>query len=98
MCLALGDFADDDGRTIFPSVAYVAWKTGYTRRQVQRHMDELRRMGLLVLVAEPGVLHPTAEYRLDVSAASLKPAFERPPSRRHGWTPQDHMAGEQEGV
>lgn len=44
--LALADHADDEGRC-FPSVGRLAWKTGYSERQIQRVQALLTRRGLI---------------------------------------------------
>ena len=40
--LALADHADDDGRRSYPSLPYVAWKTGYSVRQIRRVLVKMR--------------------------------------------------------
>ncbi len=45
--LALTDHADDDGKRVYPSVAYTAHKTGYGKRQIRRIMARLRARGLI---------------------------------------------------
>lgn len=47
LALALGDWADDGGGGIYPSMEYVAWKVGAHRRTVQRQMRTLERIGLV---------------------------------------------------
>lgn len=73
--LALADHADDDGRDVYPSLAYVAWKTGYSERQVRRVVGALRDSGVLELVQEASQ-HRANEYRIVIAAASKKPAFD----------------------
>jgi len=73
--LALADWANDDGGNVFPSVARIAWKTGYEERQVQRIMKKLRGTGVLVLVKRATVYRPN-EYRIILSKAPLKETFE----------------------
>lgn len=74
VALALADHGADDGSRIFPSLGRVAWKCGYSERQVRRVVRELEKAGIVVKVAEPcggrGV-----EYRLDVGAGLPKPPF-----------------------
>jgi hypothetical protein len=74
VALALADWANDDGTSIFPSLAHVAWKTGYSERQVRRFMREFEEAGALVLVAEARD-HRPREYRMDVSVFSKKESF-----------------------
>jgi len=73
--LALADHADHDGRKVFPSVAYTAWKTAYSHRQVQRVMRQLQNIGVLVVVRE-AVGHHATEYRIELSAAKEKPPYD----------------------
>lgn len=78
--LALADHADHDGKNIRPGVPLIAWKTGYSERQVQRIMRELVEEGLLVEVeTEKGKPHV---YSLDLSKAVPKSPYEpRKPGR-----------------
>lgn len=78
--LALADHADHDGNNIRPGVPLIAWKTGYSERQVQRIMRELIEEGLLVEVeTEKGKPHV---YSLDLSKAVPKLPYEpRKPGR-----------------
>lgn len=72
--LAMADHADDFGNNCFPSVPYVAWKTGYHERQVQRLIVKLRDLGALVFVRGATRYRPT-EYRIDVDALPAKEPF-----------------------
>ena len=54
--LALADFADDDGENVYPSVDYIAWKTGYKVRQVQNIMALLRAAGTAARPTDYGAL------------------------------------------
>ena len=49
--LVMADHADDDGARCYPSVALIAWKTGYKERQVQRAMKSLRDAGIMTPVS-----------------------------------------------
>jgi hypothetical protein len=75
---ALAGHGHDDGSSIFPSVRLVAWKADKSERQVQRILHEFERTGLLVKVAEARQ-HRAVEYRMDVSAAPAKPAYDPSP-------------------
>lgn len=72
--LALADHADDDGSQVYPSIAYVAWKTGYSERQVTRLVGELQRLGILILVKKAYRGRPN-EYRIDLTNAPMKKKF-----------------------
>lgn len=52
LALRLADYADDEGRGIWPTVATLAEQTEMDRRTVQRHMADFVKEGLLVVVAE----------------------------------------------
>lgn len=69
--LALADHANDLGKRIFPSVKRVAWKTGYSERQVQRIIAGLREKGILVVVAKASWDRPT-EYNIAFDKSTPK--------------------------
>lgn len=73
----LADIGNDDGTSIFPTYAYIAWRMGRSERQVQRWMDALVRMGLLVLIAPSGHRR-AAEYRLVVEALPARARWKGP--------------------
>ena len=70
--LAYADHADDEGGSVFPSLARVAHKTGYSRDQVRRISKELREANLMVLV-EKATHNRPAEYRLTLDRGSILP-------------------------
>lgn len=72
--MAMADHAEHDGSKVFPSVARISWKTGYSDRHVRRVMKDLRNMEILVLVEEATRRRPR-EYRIDISAGKKKPKF-----------------------
>ena len=45
--LALADKADHEGHNAYPSVNYLAHHTGHHRRTIQRHLAELKQLGLI---------------------------------------------------
>lgn len=73
--LALADHANDEGRNVFPSVKRVAWKTGYSPRQIQRVLRQLEEDSLLIKESEGGGTQPR-KYRIDTSAVPAKVPFE----------------------
>jgi hypothetical protein len=73
--LAMADHADDEGWHCFPSMDRIAYKTGYSARNVIRVVSELRKMGALIVVAEATPRRPT-EYRIRLQALPDKPPFE----------------------
>jgi hypothetical protein len=78
--LAMADHADHEGRNIYPSTDLIAWKTGYSFRQVQRVIDTLIADGILVVV-KPARQQKPATYALDFKAGVAKPPFD-PVARR----------------
>ncbi|MDP9356584.1 MAG: helix-turn-helix domain-containing protein [Chloroflexota bacterium] len=76
MLLALADHADEDGGSIFPSVARLAWKTGYSERSVQRILRDLEGRGLLAVEGDKkGGRHRTTRYRLTLDNGPMKAPF-----------------------
>jgi hypothetical protein len=65
LAAALADIANDDGTSIYPSVAYMAWLLGKGRRSVQTGLSELREAQIIEPVGHDkgGRSQPT-EYRL----------------------------------
>ncbi len=54
LAIRLGDFADDEGRGIWPTVGRLANETELSERTVQRLLKEFVDEGLLIVVAEGG--------------------------------------------
>jgi hypothetical protein len=74
LLFALADHADDQGGSIFPSVARLAHKTGWSPRTVQRALRRLVDRGMLIQVAEAHAQRPR-EYRLSFRGLARKHAF-----------------------
>lgn len=72
VALALADHGNDDGSSIHPGIARVAWKVDRSPRQVQRIMRDLEALGLVVKVAD-AYGHRPAEYWMDLDALAEKP-------------------------
>ncbi|MDO8263616.1 MAG: helix-turn-helix domain-containing protein [Gallionella sp.] len=75
LALSLADFADDDGRRIFPSVDTLGRKTRQSRRSVQ---TLLRRMEIIGFISPVGkTAKGTTEYRINLDffdgAQNLRP-------------------------
>jgi hypothetical protein len=65
LAATLADIANDDGTSIYPSVQYVAWRLGRSKRFVQGGLSQLRRLGVLEVVANSlGGRGLTVEYRM----------------------------------
>ena len=69
--LAMADHANDDGGRVFPSIEYVAWKTGYSERQTKRIVSGLITDGLLVKERDATRYTPNV-YRIDIAAGKPK--------------------------
>lgn len=76
LLLALADHAKDDGSDCFPGVGYLAWKTGYSERQVQRILRELESNHLIKPLAHgTGGRHLRTEYQLLLENGVKKSPF-----------------------
>lgn len=65
LAAALADIANDDGTSIYPSVAYVAWLLGKGRRSVQLGLSELRDLGIIEAIgSDKGGRGQATEYQL----------------------------------
>jgi hypothetical protein len=64
--MALGDYADDDGRNIYPSLRKLAWKTDYSLRSIQRITGWLREKGALIEI-QPATNRYPAVYALNLN-------------------------------
>ncbi len=93
--LAYADHAHDDGSHVFPSLARIAHKTGYSRDQIRRVSKELRESGLMELVREATPTHP-AEYQLTLERGSNLPPLHPPRGRGANATPR--VANDPPGV
>ena len=67
--LALADWANDDGGSLYPSMSKIARKTCCSESQARRHVHSLVERGLLQVVANPHGGRPgaTPHYQIDVS-------------------------------
>lgn len=80
--LAYADHADDDGDRVYPSLARIAHKTGYSVDQVRRLSQELVREGLMVLVEQGSGRGRPNRYRLALEKGSKLQPFS--PDRKGG--------------
>ena len=69
--LAYADHADHDGGSIFPAVARIAKKTGYSERTVQRSTRTLEEEGYLV--ADGSGPHGTNKWCIPISGGEIRP-------------------------
>jgi hypothetical protein len=73
--LALADHADHEGASVRPSLGLVAWKVGYSKRQVRRIVAALREAGLIVEVAAARSRR-AVEYQLCLEAGRRKEPYQ----------------------
>lgn len=72
--MAYADHADHDGRNCYPGTKLIAYKTGYSARQVQRCTADLLSRGLLNVERQGGGRGHATVYRIDLARAPLKAA------------------------
>jgi hypothetical protein len=70
--LAMADHADHNGGSIYPGTTELAWKTGYSERQVRRIIKQLRDAKILDLIAERYGKYKTNCYRIVWANAKKK--------------------------
>lgn len=74
--LCLADHADDDGRNVYPSVAYLAWKSGRSERTVQRILRNLETIELIERIsAGTGGRGRATEYAIHIEKGVRKTPF-----------------------
>lgn len=78
--MALADHANDEGYC-YPSSAYVAWKTGYSEKQVKRIEADLVNEGIIRIAQDYTPTTPRV-YQLKLDKVKSKPAYQRKPSGR----------------
>ena len=64
---ACASFAKDDGSSVYPSIARLARLVGRTQRATQTAMQELRRLGILI-VERSHTPQRTTRYRFEAAA------------------------------
>lgn len=74
--LAMADHADHEGNNVFPSMGLIAWKTGYSERQVRRIVKALVDDG--ILVERVKVKGAVTRYSINLSAGKPKPPRNKP--------------------
>lgn len=79
--LAMADIARDDGSRCYPSIGFLAWKCGYSRRQLQNIIKELRALAILLVVNhDQGGRGPdgrgySTEYLIRLADVPLKQSY-----------------------
>lgn len=73
--LAMADHADHEGKNVYPSIGLIAWKTGYSERQVKRIIKALVSSGILELVKSPR--GKVRHYHIHLDKGVTKQPFQR---------------------
>lgn len=73
--LALADHADHDGGSVFPSLGFIGWRLGYSKRQVRRIVAKLRDELHLIEQVASSRDHRATEYRLTLENGVPKPPY-----------------------
>ena len=89
--LAYADHADHEGRSIYPSDALVAWKTGYSERQVLR--IRLALIEKKIMLRDGTSPFRTQMYRIDVDALPKRDAFQGARRGRPATKPEPESMG-----
>lgn len=71
---AFADYADDEGRSIYPSLDRLEWKTGILRRTLQRHIKSLVEDGIITKLGQHPALG-TNEYQINIEMLPPKKPF-----------------------
>lgn len=76
LAAALANCGSDDGTSIYPSIAYLAWKLSRSERAVQYGMGKLKELGIVVILnGAAGGRGKTPNYRLMESALPAREAW-----------------------
>jgi hypothetical protein len=76
--LALADHAHDDGTHCYPGIPYLAWKTGYSERNVTRILSELESDEVIESVdGKSGGYGLYSEYHIHIEHGEKKPEFHK---------------------
>lgn len=77
--MALADHADHEGGSVHPSIEMIAWKTGYSERQVHRIVASLINKGLMMPIRNrKGGRGKAVLYRLTLEKGVKKTPFINP--------------------
>lgn len=82
--LALADMCDDTGGSLFPSMEYLAWKTGLSVDTIRRALRSLAAVGALIKLSDP-TPRMSARYRLNLDVLPKKPVFVKKRGDIEGW-------------
>ncbi|MBU1213639.1 MAG: helix-turn-helix domain-containing protein [Gammaproteobacteria bacterium] len=77
--LALADFANDEGKNIFPSVSTIAKKSSLSHRSVQTIIGRFLHIGVLRVIKNPFGGAPGTTRHLEINLAALDLLMKQPP-------------------
>lgn len=80
VALAYADWANDDGENIYPATDRVAWKTGYSERQVRAITKKLRELSILILQGQSS--YRTNLYKMITDNLPKRQPYQSPPKGR----------------
>jgi hypothetical protein len=80
--MAMADHADHRGANVYPSVALIAAKTGYSERQTQRIIKSLELAKILIREKEGNGRGNTAVFRIQIKHVKRKEFFTGEPPER----------------
>jgi hypothetical protein len=86
LAAVLATLADDSGKRIFPSVAYLSWLTGKSERAVQYKLKRLREIGVIGIIT-PAKGHKTCLYRMYEAQLPTRKLWKTPARGAIGFTP-----------
>jgi hypothetical protein len=89
LAAALADIGNDDGTSIYPSVAYMAWLLGRSTRSVQDNLKKLRYLKVLKVVTDlNGGRYRSTEYQLVESALPTREKWQTNHAIASGFRPK----------
>lgn len=83
--LCLADFGNDEGDSIYPSIGYIAYKTGYSETQVKAILRKLRAEGIITVgfAGSPNQSkYGTNLYKINLDRLPERPPYTPPPNGR----------------
>lgn len=79
--LCLADFGNDEGDSIYPSVNYIAWKTGYSETQTRDVLQDLAAAGIITTSIQASQ-YGTNQYKINLDRLPMRPPYKAPKKGR----------------
>jgi hypothetical protein len=103
--LCLADFSNDEGASIYPSLNYICWKTGYSETQARDILQQLTADGIISVDIQ-GSKYGTNNYTINLDRLPVRPPYKAPSRGRPTLTnkigaetvPVDKMGAETEPI